>query len=364
MLIGIDASRANREEKTGVEWYSYYLIQELKKIPLNNGINFILYTPNKLKGELAVLPKNWQEKILKWPLKYLWTQVKLSWEMFKNSPDVLFIPSHALPFFIPKKIKTVITLHDTGFRRYPKAYSFWQRFYTNFVYRNAVKKATKIIVPSNFTKNELINLYHAKTEKIKVVYFGIDKNLFKPTIDQKILEKYRIKKPYILFVGRLEEKKNIKNLISAFLLLNQPMQLVLVGKPGYGYKEIKKLILRSKNILEIGYVRRNDLPYLYSAAELFILSSFYEGFGFPGLEAMACGCPVIAANQTCLPEIYGPAAIYFDPNSIKEIAGRVEEIINNKSLRKELIKKGFEQVKKYSWERCARETLQILLTGF
>jgi len=364
MVIGIDASRANRKEKTGVEWYSYWIIQELKKVSEKDRVRFILYTPNKLKGELKNLPKNWQEKILKWPFKYFWTQLRLFWEISNTPPDVLFIPSHALPFFIFKKIKTVITLHDIGFKRYPCLYSFRQRFYTDFVYRTAIKKATKIIVPSIFTKNELINFYRVKAKKIKVVYSGIDKKLFRPVVNQKILDKYGIKKPFILFVGRLEKKKNLNNLIFAFsnLIKKKNINLVLVGPVGYGYKEIKKQILKYKNILETKYVKRDDLPYLYSSAELFIFPSFYEGFGFPGLEAMACGCPVVASNQASLPEIYGSAAVYFNPNDLKEMIEKIEKVIEDKKLKEELIEKGFERIKRYSWEKCAQNILKILLT--
>jgi glycosyltransferase involved in cell wall biosynthesis len=390
MVIGIDASRANKKIKTGVEWYSYYLIQELKKIFKNNNSNLpikiILYSSKKLIPDLEKdLPNDWQIKILFWPLKYLWTQIRLAWEIIFNPPDILFIPSHALPIFssiFHRQLLTVITIHDLGFERFPEVYSFWQRFYTRFVYKWAVHYATKIIAISEFTKKELIDLYRANPQKIEVVYLGYNESIFHPISDKKqidqILEKYNIKRPYILFVGRLEKKKNVINLIKAFQLLPKGIQLVLVGQPSYGYSNIKfeirnpsfgfrsgrpELVERAKsetNILEIGYINHQDLPYLYAGAECFVYPSLYEGFGLPILEAMACGCPVVGSSAASIPEIGGQAVLYFRPENPEEIAKAILKIIKDQSFRETMIQKGFEQVKNFSWEKCARETLEII----
>ncbi|MGC9048931.1 MAG: glycosyltransferase family 4 protein [Patescibacteria group bacterium] len=365
MVIGIDASGANKKNKTGVEWYSYYLIQELKKISLKKEDNFILYSPNKLIGDLGILPPKWQAKILKWPLKYLWTQIRLSWEMIFNRPDLLFIPSHALPIFC--RTKTVITLHDLGFERLPKAYPFWQRIYTRFVYKWAVNHASKIITISEFTKKELIDLYKADRQKIEVIYLGYDKSIFQLIDNEKkidqILEKYKIKGSYILYVGRLEKKKNIKNLLQAFIILQNlspHLQLVLIGQPGFGYKEIRNYKSKVKNVIELNYVGHQDLPYLYARAECFVYPSLCEGFGLPILEAMACGCPVVASAVSSIPEIGGEAVLYFRPENSEEIAKAILKIIKDRELREELKQRGLERVKKYSWQKCAEETLSVI----
>jgi glycosyltransferase involved in cell wall biosynthesis len=368
MLIGIDASRANREIKTGVEWYSYYLIEELKKITANTQDQFFLYTDKKLKGDLSKLPKNWKEKKLFWPFKYFWTKIRLSLEMLKNKPDVLFIPSHVLPLFFPKK--TVITIHDLGYERYPEAYPKIFRFYLKKNYQLACRLAEKIIVPSNFTKKELITLYKVPAEKIEVVNLGYNEKIFRK-IDEKekienFLKKIGIKKPYLLFVGRLEIKKGIKCLLQAykFLLLNYQsldISLVLAGKPGYGYNEIKNLKSKIKNLIEVGHLNQDDLPYLYNGAEIFIFPSLYEGFGMPVLEAMACGCPVIASDIEVLKEVGNDAVLFFKTDDFKDLVKKIKKILENQKLKEQMIQKGFKRVKNFSWQKCAQRTLEILL---
>lgn len=368
MVIGIDASRANQKRKAGVGWYSYHLIQELKKAPLKSGDKFILYSFDELKGDLAQLPEGWQSRKLFWPLKYLWTQIRLSWEIFLNPPDVLFVPAHCLPLICGTK--SVITIHDLGFKRFKKAYSLGQRLYTSFVYWWAVKYADKIIVPSEFTKKELTELYTIKKEKITVIHEGYDNKRFYLIQDRKkadlILEKYKIKRPYFLYVGRLETKKNTAGLIKAYNKLctlnsNVP-QLVLVGKPGYGYKKIRNQssgCRKNKNIKEIGYVDNDDLVFLYSGAEAFIFPSFYEGFGLPVLEAMACGCPVLASNAGSVPEVGGQAALYFSPNNTDSLVKAIEKIMKDKGFKEKLKEKGLKRIKDFSWEKCAQETIKV-----
>ena len=364
MLIGIDASRANRPQKTGVEWYSYHLIQELKKIPLPQGDKFILYAPEELKGDLGIMPPGWEIKILSWPLKYFWTQKRLSWEMLINPPDILFVPAHCLPIFC--RAKKIMTIHDLGFKRFPKAYTFGQRIYYSLVHSFAAKYADKIITPSEFTKTEIINLYKTDPNKIVVIPLGYNKyyNLVEDKNKiEEILTKYQIKKPYLFFVGRLEKKKNIKGLVDAYQQLlkqNYSLQLVLAGNPGFGYQEVKSQIKSlGEKICRINYVEPKDLVYLYAGAEAFIFPSFYEGFGIPLLEAMASGCPVVASNQGSLPEVAQDAALYFDPKNSLQMVEAIKRIINEQDLRKVLIEKGLARVKEFSWQKCAEKTFKI-----
>jgi len=385
MIIGIDGSRANRKIKTGVEWYAYHLIQELKKITVNDSNHYFLYTDKPLKGDLARLPENWQEKILRWPFRYLWTKIRLSWEMLREKPDVLFIPSHTLPIFFPKK--TIITIHDLGYERYPETYSFFARYHLRQGYKFAAKHATKIIVPTEFTKRELISLYNTKPEKIEIVHLGYNDKIFKKVDDEikinKVLEKYKIKKPYLLFTGRIETKKGIRCLIEAYKLLItnsqwQNLNLVLIGGRGFGYKEIKSEIRKLKNCVhELGHLtREEDRAYLYTSTAGFIFPSLYEGFGIPILEAMACGVPVIASDLEPIREIIGGkyldrekvgteisreiTAILVPPENPEVLAQKIKEVLENQELRQQLITKGLERVKNFSWQKCAEETLKIL----
>lgn len=369
MIIGIDASRANRIKKTGVEWYSYYLIEEFKKLTTESQNQFFLYTHKPLQGELARLPKNWQEKILRWWPRYCWTKIRFSWEMLRRKPDVLFVPSHVLPKFIASR--GVTTIHDLGYERYPEVYSKFSKNYLHKNYKFAACHAKKIIVPTEFTKRELMSLYKTPAEKIEVIHLAYNDKIFKPIENknkvEEILKKYKIKKPYLLFVGRLETKKGLKTLLNAHQLLISNYQLpnlnlVLVGSPGFGYQENKLLISNLKsNLHQLGYLKdENDRAVLYSAAEAFVFPSLYEGFGIPVLEAMACGCPVVASDIEPLKEVGGESAVFFKVNQPDDLAQKVTEVLQNNELRQKMIITGLERVKKFSWQQCAEKTLKVL----
>jgi len=379
MIIGIDASRADKLNKTGTEWYCFFLIEELKKITQNSEHKIILYSKEPLHGDLAKLPANWENKILRWPFKYLWTQGRLSLEMLLNPPDVLFIPAHSIPLIYAKN--TVVTWHDVGFERFKKLYSLPAYWYHKWAVRYSLKHAKKIIVISEFTKNEITDLFKVPSGKLKVVYNGYDNRTYNVQLDrdkiQKVLDKYKIDSPYIFFVGRLEEKKNIKGLVEAFWLLRESARigtrinankykLVLAGRRGYGYERVKKRILDSgieNDVVELGWTDEEDIPYLLAGAEVFAFLSFYEGFGIPILEAMACGVPVLSSDIPPLREVAADAALFADPAKPKEIADAMLKLLGNENLRDEMVKRGLERVEKFSWERCARESLRVLI-GF
>ncbi|MFH0779258.1 MAG: glycosyltransferase family 1 protein [Parcubacteria group bacterium] len=369
MLIGIDASRANKSIKTGVEWYSYHLIEELKKIDKDN--RYFLYTNVPLQGALAVCPINFEERVLKWPIPRSWTTCRLSWEMFfgKEKPDVLFVPAHASPFLNMK----VVTIHDIGFAHFPEAYHWADKFYHKLTIQVIKRTAKRIIAVSNFTKKDLIETYKIPAEKISVVYNGYDQNKFKQQAGGSdiLKEKYKIDAPYVLFLGRLELKKNIPRLVEAFGKFkarnkNDNHKLVLAGTKGLTFplveEQIKKFDLKSEIIIP-GWIDSDDMPIFYNNADLFAFPSLFEGFGIPILEAMASGCPVICSNTTSLPEVAGDAALMFNPEKADEIASRMEQVLLNPEVGESMQIKGLEQVKHFSWKKCAEETLEILLNA-
>lgn len=364
MFIGFDASRANLIEKTGVEWYSYYLIQELKKIDSKN--NYFLYTPRKLTNDFYPLPDNFQEKILGWPINNYWTIGRLSWEMLINKPDLLFIPAHNFPLIKGKK--NLITWHDLAYEYYPQYYNEKELLSLKSGANRLLKIADKIITISKFTKDELIKTYKIPPEKIEVVYLGLDHNKYDfKKIKSNSLIKYNITKPYLIFTGRMELKKNLINLIKIFNLIKEKYhldyQLVLIGKPGHGNEKIKNEIIKSKyknDIKLMGWLNEEDKISLIAQAKVFIFPSFYEGFGLPILEAMALGVPVIASAIPVHQEIGGRSILLVNPNNESEFADLTYKIINNQDKRNYLIQQGLEWIKKFSWQKCAENTLNII----
>ena len=330
MTLGIDASRANRDHRTGTEWYSWHLIEELKKI-IPEEIQVVLYTNEKLTAELGVVPKNWQEKILAWPPKYLWTQIRLWWELFLNPPDALLVPAHTIPFLpIRKKIKVFITVHDVGFKRFPELYKPIQVWYHDLTMKKIKSRADVIITDSQFSREEIIHFYRVDSQKIKVIYLGYDKNKYRQMVDRvDILNKYKIVQPYLLYLGRLEKKKNIGNLVKAFALArmqHDDLRLVLAGRAGNQYADIKKIISvlqLEREIILPGYIATDDLPIVISQAEIFLFPTLYEGFGLPILEAMACATPVITSNLAPHTEVAGRAAVLVEPHNPQQIADKI-----------------------------------------
>ncbi|OQA35368.1 MAG: Mannosylfructose-phosphate synthase [Parcubacteria group bacterium ADurb.Bin326] len=370
MIIGIDASRANKPNKTGTEWYSWHIIEQLKQIA-DKGDKFLLYANSVLTGGLEKLPDNFVEKDLKWPPKYLWTQIRLWWELWRNPPDVLLVPAHTIPFLpLPKKTRIMVTVHDVGFKRSPQLYKPIQVWYHDLTMRRIKGRADVIITISEFSKQEIIELYQVDEKKIKVIYLGFDVNKFfvqSPSeTNQKILEKYNVASPYLLYIGRLEKKKNIANMIAAFALAkeSQPdLKLVLAGSAGHQFDDIKKIIDDNKlenEVVITGYVEQADLPVIYNQAEIFLFPTLYEGFGLPILESMASGVPVLTSNFAPHTEVGGEAAYYADPHSPQSLADGIIKILEDSDLKQSLKDKGLVRAKEFSWRRTAEEIYQIV----
>jgi glycosyltransferase involved in cell wall biosynthesis len=372
MLIGIDASRAQKPNKTGVEWYSYHLIQELKKITAGGPHQWVLYSREALTGSLAELPENWYEVRAKWPPKWLWTQVRMSWEMWRRPVDVLFVPAHVLPPMRPEK--SVVTIHDVGFRRFPNLYTKADRSYHQNTTRRITNGDARVITVSEFSGRELAELYSINTRRIAVTPLGVDHTLYRPITDRAVVEdvlhKYRLPPSFFLAIGRLEAKKNTVNLIRAFEIfkhrrgVGDPTHLVLAGIPGSGYEDVKKAIAASPQkqyIKEIGYIEEEEKPALLSAARALVNISWYEGFGIPAVEAMACGCPVIASNNASLPEVIGEGnGLFVHPKDVDATARAMDRLIADRELRESLVQKGPQVAEKYTWRRTAEATIPVL----
>ncbi|MBI5754375.1 glycosyltransferase family 4 protein [Candidatus Peregrinibacteria bacterium] len=358
MKIGIDASRYKHAEATGVEWYSWQIINGLLKV-ISVDDELILYSKERLGLEKI------QNKIL--PGLRLWTLKSLSKEMRLNPPDVLFVPSHTLPLNLPKK--SVITIHDVAFKHLPGVYSFSQFHYLNWSTKFAVKKATKIIVPSEATKQDLIKYYNCPKDKIVVIPHGFSEP--KSVNDEKIMNEsvifkyFDIRKndPYILFVGRLESKKNLPKLVEAFAKFqekNPDYRLILAGKRGVGFEKIVKIVNKSSlahKVIMPGYITEEEKAVLYKNCKFFVFPSLYEGFGLPILEAFYYGKAVLCSNTSSLPEVGGEAVHYVDPNDVEEMAAGLDKLASDEKYAENLVARGRERLKLFDWEKVAKKTL-------
>ncbi|EKE15350.1 MAG: mannosyltransferase B-like protein, partial [uncultured bacterium] len=311
---------------------------------------------NNPRDELPKPDNNFKYKIIK---GFLWSQIFLPLNLYlKKQVDVFFSPAHYTPRFCP--IPMVVTIHDLSYFYYPEEFlkkDFYQlKNWTKY----SVKKARKIIAVSQTTKNDLIKFYQAPKEKIEVIYNGYNNS---QKLNSDVILK-DIPKLYFLYVGTLQPRKNLNTLLDAFCFLlkeRQAYRLIIVGKKGWLWQDIfaKVADLKLNNkVIFMGYLTDNELSFLYKNASIFILPSFYEGFGIPILEAMSFNCPVIASNASSLPEIGGDACLYFNPKNPQELKVKIIELLTNQVLRDELVKKGQNRVKLFSWQRCGEETLK------
>jgi len=356
MTIGIDTSRVTKTQLTGTEYYSIQLIKKLNNIETDD--KFLLYAQKDPHSRLGKLNSNFKTKIM--PFPRLWSQIRLSIEMIFHKPEVLFVPAHLLPLIHPKN--SVVTIHDLGFKKYPELYPPHELLYHNFGMNFSVKHAKKIIAISEATKKDLLSSYAIEPNKIEVIWQGCDLNFFKPSSKPN-------KKPYIFYIGRIEEKKNIINMVKAFAFLKKEKglkhQFILAGSPGYNYENIKKEIdsLPSEircDIIELGYISQNDYLQYLQEAEIFLFVTNFEGFGMPIIEAMACGTPVITSNVSSMPEIAANAALLVNPCRPNDIGMAMSKLIHNPGLRQSLILKGRVRSKIFTWQKTAQKTLAVL----
>lgn len=350
MIIGVDASRAEIEDKTGTENYSSELIRALLELPEADQFTWRLYNREKI------------------PWRRLWTQGGLALELWRHPVDVLWIPAHTLPVLRPKKLKTVVTIHGLEYEYLPGYYRFPQKLYLNKSTEYAVKHADRLIAVSNWTKTQLIKRLGADPKKIFVIHEGVSNRIikaktsqFKPEYRRQIRHKYNLPQDYILFVGTIQPRKNLVRLIKAFSSITFPeCDLVIAGKPGWMYEPIVAEAKKNRRVHLIGRVADADLAAVYKLAKLFVWPSLMEGFGLPILEAMTLGIPVIASDRGALPEVAGDAALLVDPTRTADLTKAIKLCLENEDLRQGLIEKGFRRAAKFSWEQAAKLTLKIL----
>ena len=363
MTIGIEAERANNRVKTGVEHYAKQLILHLAKIDSFN--EYILYLRTKPEKWFLDLPENFKVKVMPFPV--FWTQIRVSLEMLLHPVDVLMVPASALPIIHPKH--SVVTIHDIGWRYFPESFAWFMRHFLEWSTGFAVRHAGKIIAVSESTKRDIVRFYKINADKVRVVHHGYDEKISndKSQISNEV-QNPNIKLPerYALFLSTLQPRKNLGGLIDAFRLLKTEHpelehKLVVAGKPGWKFEKILIDINRNKDIvIYLNYVSDKERLAILSKADLLVLPSFYEGFGMQILEAFAAGVPVATSKVSSMPEVAGEAAMYFDPHNINDMKKAISSVLFDKSLAENLKAKGKERLKQFSWEKCARETLEVL----
>lgn len=368
MFIGIDASRALRAQRTGTERYSLEITRHLLQLPEAENHRWRLYTdlgPDKQPEWLGRLPEYADAVYL--PGKRMWTHRSLGRALLEDNPDVCFIPAHVIPLRLPSRRlpPSVVTIHDLGYRYFPKSHQRSQRWYLGLSTRWSAYAATQIIAISQSTAGDLTRFYRTSRSKINVVYEG------PPTLESwadgpsSNLRRFGLMRPYGLFVGTLQPRKNLVRLLHAYAKLYDKQRpewdLVLVGAKGWLSNEIEALAERLAGAVHmLGYVDDALLPSLIKGAHFFCLPSLFEGFGLPVLEAQHYGIPVMTSNNSSLPEVAGDGAILVDPLNIDEIAAAMLRLSQDEAYRQELIALGHENVKRFSWEKAARETFAVL----
>ena len=370
-MIGIEATRANKPQKTGVEWYAWHVIQELKKLTVGNPHSWILYSNAILTNGLEQLPENWYEVRLPWILPYGWTQLRLSFELYRRPIDVMWFPGSTLPRILPKK--SVVTVHDIGFHRFPELYPARQRTIHERAMKEIASRATRILTVSEFSAREMVDAYGIDPKRIAITPCGIDHEVYRrvtdPAVVEDCLRRYQIAPPFFVYVGRIEKKKNVTTLIRAFTQfktrrgVGDPHRLVLIGSHGFGYEEVQRAIDQSavrSDILQLGYVPEQDIPAILQSAEALIQPSWIEGFGIPPIQAMACGCPVISSTGGSLPEVCGDAALFFSPSSFEELVHQMAKIVEDSGVRQTLHDAGISQAARFTWQRTAELTVPAL----
>jgi len=365
--IGIISDILNRPSLTGVGNYTYNLIKALSKINKKD-IYLIDYKNNELFQEMnKIIIKNPIEDFFK--KSYYFWHLYLNYKFSRKKIDLNIIHSPEGTLFTElKHYKKIITAYDVMPYLFPEKFTKIMYIRFKYIFPKTLKTADKIIAVSHNTKRDLIKYFEIPEDKIRVIYGAVNEN-YKPLKENeinKIKEKHGLIYPFILYVGGLAPNKNVMTLINAFYKLKKHgfdnYKLIVAGVKKWKYKNvfetIEKLNLQ-KDVVFAGYVLGEDLSLLYNAADLFVYPSLYEGFGLPPLEAMACGTPVITSNTSSLPEVVGDAGIMVNPYDANELADKMCKVLTNEDLKKELSKKGLKRAKLFSWEKCARETLEV-----
>lgn len=368
MRIGIDARFYGSLGK-GLGRYTHKLIENLEKVDDEN--RYFIFLRKENFAEYNPRNANFQKVLADCCWYTFAEQLNMPRILAKYDLDLVHFPHFNVPVFYRKNF--IITIHDLILLHFPttrgttlNSLFYWLKFLAyKFTINSAIKRSKKILAVSSFTKEDILANYGVPENKIAVTYEACDDFCsFSVQDNREILKKYGIIKPYVMYVGNAYPHKNLEKLVSAFARIGEVRKnlcLVLVGKEDYFHQRLARLVKKKniKNVIFAGFVPDGDLDGLYRNASLYVFPSLYEGFGLPPLEAMAKGTPVVSSDHPCMKEVLGESAYYFNAKKEEKIVKAVLLVLGDEKLREELRKKGYEQIKKYSWKKMAVETLKI-----
>lgn len=363
LRIAIDASRSTIPRLTGTEHYALRLIQSLIEVNHQqaNPHQLHLYFRDTPAEDLFPPSEYMHQHVI--PFPRLWTHWRFARAIWQSTPDVTFVPAHSLPFVFPGK--SLVTVHDLGYKYFPEAHPPIQRLYLDWTTRYSQWRAAHILADSQATANDLTQFYGTSPEKIHVVYPGVDSEPLRESLNRvaEVRTKYQLPERYFLFIGTLQPRKNIERIIQAFGQWqsqsgNNQTALVLAGAKGWLFDEA--WLSHAENVILTGYIDDGDKGALLAGAIALIFPSLYEGFGFPVIEAMHCGTAVVASNTSSLPELVAEAGLLVNPKDVTAIATAMKRYSEDEALRQAHIQAGYEQAKKFTWKHAADQTLAIL----
>lgn len=370
MIIGINMFFLVKGKGGGIERYARSLVSALQRIDKKN--EYVIFTNKDCEGSFDLTPNFTEVKSAVSarfrPAKIIWEQTALPFSLRSHQIDVLLSPGNIAPLF--PGCPSAVIIHDLIPFIWPDLFTLTERTALQKLMTAAANRSSRVITVSQSSRKGITQTLRIDPAKITVVP-GACSETFNPvpaTAERTaVLAKYGVKAPYILYVASTRPYKNVDGLIRAFDIYRRKDRskhsLVITGLAGRAHFQLVKLTEKlglSESVVFAGFVQDKDLPAIYSAADLSVYPSFYEGFGLPLLESMACGTPVAASNATSLPEVLGDAGILFDPANSEEMAHTMSSIILDIEFKTALVRKGFERVKTYSWEKTAKAILTIL----
>lgn len=355
MRLAIDASRCTAARVTGTERYAIELIRAI--IRLNTCHQLALYFRDAPPPGLFPPSERVQQRVI--PFRRAWTHLRLAAEIWRDRPDILFVPAHTLPLVFPGR--AAVTVHDLGFRYFPQAHPLKDRLYLDWTTRHSARRAAIILADSQATADDLARFYSAPPGKIRVVYPGVD-TPSAGSIEQ-VRARYGLPPRYFLFIGTLQPRKNIARIVQAYRLWRKnhpddPAALVLAGARGWLFDPA--WVDGVEGVILPGYVDDADRGALLAGALALVFPTLYEGFGFPVAEAMRCGTPVIASSTSSLPELAGEAGLLVNPLDVEAIAGAMGRLSEDETLRGLLRERGYHQAAHFTWDEAARRALAAL----